>query len=74
VGYTEWSGRTWRKRNERERNQRLEMGINDFGENGANQPSDGGQTDAFGFSTGENDNFYQQNAAYNHGQTGEDDF
>jgi hypothetical protein len=58
---------------ERERNQRLAMGIIDFGENGAEQPPDGGQPDAFGFSAEENDNFHEQNAAYNHRQTDEDD-
>ena len=59
---------------ERDRNQRLEMGINDFGENGTVQPPDGRQPDAYGFFGGGNDNFYEQNAAYDTHQTVEDDY
>jgi len=59
---------------ERDRKQRVEMGITDFDGNVVNQEPAGRIPDNYGFFGGGNDGFYEQNAAYDAQQTAEDDY
>ena len=59
---------------ERDRNQRLEMGLTDFSGDGTVQAPEGRPADDYGFFGGGNDQFYEQNSAYDTHQTREDDF
>jgi hypothetical protein len=59
---------------ERDRNQRIDMGLTDFAGDGAAQEPSGRAPDAYGFFGGGPDSFYEQNGAYETHQTMEDDY
>lgn len=59
---------------ERDRNQRIQMGLVDFSGDGTVEMPEGRQADAYGFYGGGDDRFYEANGAYEVQQTGEDDY
>uniref|UniRef100_A0A6C0D6W6 Uncharacterized protein n=1 Tax=viral metagenome TaxID=1070528 RepID=A0A6C0D6W6_9ZZZZ len=59
---------------ERDRNQRMDMGLVDFSGDGTVEIPEGRQADAYGFYGNGDEHFYEANGAYEVQQTREDDY